>query len=86
MVMLCFYVTPLAFGAHPMVMVAYAMLNTTAMVITHSGYDIRFYPGGRCRLTSPTNCTIPETTDQSVGGDEFRRQVLRNLQADDRFR
>lgn len=43
-VMLCLYVPPLVLGAHPMVMVAYAVANTTAMVITHSGYDIRFYP------------------------------------------
>lgn len=45
MVMLCLYIAPLAFGAHPMVMVTYAVLNTTAMVVTHSGYDMRFYPG-----------------------------------------
>ena len=44
MVMLCLYVAPLAFGAHPLVMVTYAVLNTTAMVVTHSGYDMRFYP------------------------------------------
>lgn len=44
MVMLCLYVPPLALGAHPMVMVAYAIANTTAMVVTHCGYDIRFYP------------------------------------------
>jgi sterol desaturase/sphingolipid hydroxylase (fatty acid hydroxylase superfamily) len=44
MVMLCLYVPPLVLGAHPMVMVAYAVANTTAMVVTHSGYDIPFYP------------------------------------------
>lgn len=44
MVMLCLYVPPLVFGAHPMVVVAYAIANTTAMVITHSGYDMSFYP------------------------------------------
>ena len=44
MVMLCLYVPPLALGVHPLVMVAYAIANTTAMVITHCGYDIRFYP------------------------------------------
>lgn len=44
MVMLCLYVAPLAFGAHPLVMVTYAVLNTTAMVVTHSGYDMPFYP------------------------------------------
>ena len=31
-------------GAHPLVIVAYAITNTTAMVITHSGYDITLYP------------------------------------------
>lgn len=45
MVMLCLYVPPLVLGVHPLVMVAYAIANTTAMVITHCGYDIRFYPG-----------------------------------------
>lgn len=44
MVMLCLYVPPLVFGAHPLVVVAYAVANTTAMVITHSGYDIKLYP------------------------------------------
>ncbi|MFV8319716.1 sterol desaturase family protein [Mycobacterium sp. 23] len=44
MVMLCLYVPPLVFGAHPMIVVAYAVANTTAMVITHSGYDMMFYP------------------------------------------
>ena len=44
MVMLCLYVPPLVLGVHPLVMVAYAIANTTAMVITHCGYDIRFYP------------------------------------------
>ena len=44
MVMLCLYIAPLALGAHPLVMVTYAVLNTTAMVVTHSGYDTRFYP------------------------------------------
>jgi len=44
MVMVCLYIAPLALGAHPMVMVAYAIANTTAMVVTHSGYDLRFYP------------------------------------------
>ncbi|MGD9620083.1 MAG: sterol desaturase family protein [Mycolicibacterium sp.] len=44
MVMLCLYVPPLILGAHPLVVVAYAVANTTAMVITHSGYDARFYP------------------------------------------
>lgn len=44
MVMLCLYVPPLLIGAHPLVLVAYAITNTTAMVITHSGYDITFYP------------------------------------------
>jgi sterol desaturase/sphingolipid hydroxylase (fatty acid hydroxylase superfamily) len=44
MVMLCLYVPPLVFGAHPMVLVAYAVANTTAMVITHSGYDMKRYP------------------------------------------
>jgi sterol desaturase/sphingolipid hydroxylase (fatty acid hydroxylase superfamily) len=44
MVMLCLYVPPLLFGAHPLVVVAYAVANTTAMVITHSGYDIKLYP------------------------------------------
>jgi plant 4alpha-monomethylsterol monooxygenase len=44
MVMLCLYLPPLVLGAHPMVMVAYAIANTTAMVVTHCGYDIRFYP------------------------------------------
>ncbi|ORB83970.1 hypothetical protein B1987_09365 [Mycobacterium kansasii] len=44
MVMLCLYVPPLLVGAHPLVVVAYAVANTTAMVITHSGYDITFYP------------------------------------------
>lgn len=43
-VMLCLYLPPLVLGAHPMVMVTYAVANTTAMVVTHSGYDIRFYP------------------------------------------
>ena len=44
MVMLCLYVPPLVLGAHPLVMVTYAVANTTAMVVTHSGYDVRFYP------------------------------------------
>ncbi|WP_319457652.1 MULTISPECIES: sterol desaturase family protein [unclassified Mycobacterium] len=44
MVMLCLYVPPLVLGVHPMVMVAYAVANTTAMVVTHCGYDVRFYP------------------------------------------
>jgi len=44
MVMLCLYVPPLVLGVHPLVMVAYAIANTTAMVITHCGYDIKFYP------------------------------------------
>jgi len=44
MVMLCLYVPPLALGVHPLVVVAYAVANTTAMVITHSGYDAKFYP------------------------------------------
>ena len=44
MVMLCLYVPPLLFGAHPLVVVAYAVANTTAMVITHSGYDVKLYP------------------------------------------
>ncbi len=44
MVMLCLYVPPLIFGVHPLVMVAYAIANTTAMVITHCGYDIPLYP------------------------------------------
>lgn len=44
MVMLCLYVAPLALGAHPLVVVAYAAANTTAMVITHSGYDMKLYP------------------------------------------
>lgn len=44
MVMLCLYAPPLIFGAHPLVVVAYAVVNTTAMVITHSGYDLKFYP------------------------------------------
>ena len=43
-VMLCLYAPPLMFGAHPLVVVTYAVANTTAMVITHSGYDLRFYP------------------------------------------
>jgi len=34
----------LVLGAHPLVVVAYAVANTTAMVITHSGYDMKFYP------------------------------------------
>lgn len=44
MVMLCLYAPPLLVGAHPLVVVGYAVANTTAMVITHSGYDITFYP------------------------------------------
>lgn len=44
MVMLCLYVPPLLVGAHPLVVVAYAVANTTAMVITHSGYDVKLYP------------------------------------------
>lgn len=44
MVMLCLYVPPLLLGAHPLIVVAYAVANTTAMVITHSGYDIKLYP------------------------------------------
>lgn len=44
MVMLCLYVPPLLLGAHPLAVVAYAVANTTAMVITHSGYDIKLYP------------------------------------------
>ena len=44
MVMLCLYIPPLVLGVHPLVMVGYAVANTTAMVITHCGYDIRLYP------------------------------------------
>lgn len=44
MVMLCLYVPPLLAGTHPLVMTAYAVANTVAMVVTHSGYDLRFYP------------------------------------------
>lgn len=44
MVMLCLYVPPLALGAHPMIVMGYAVANTTAMVVTHSGYDAKFYP------------------------------------------
>ena len=44
MVMLCLYVPPLALGVHPLIVVGYAVANTTAMVITHSGYDAKFYP------------------------------------------
>lgn len=44
MVMLCLYVPPLLYGVHPLTMMAYAVANTTAMVITHSGYDFKFYP------------------------------------------
>lgn len=43
-VMLCLYVPPLVFGTHPLVMMTYAAANTLAMVVTHSGYDFRFYP------------------------------------------
>ena len=44
MVMLCLYVRPLALGAHPLIVVGYAVANTTAMVVTHSGFDAKFYP------------------------------------------
>jgi len=44
MVMVCLYIAPMLLGAHPLVMVAYAIANTTAMVVTHCGYDFRFYP------------------------------------------
>ncbi|MFO0547742.1 MAG: sterol desaturase family protein [Polyangiaceae bacterium] len=44
MVMLCLYLPPLVMGAHPLVMTAYAIANTVAMVVTHSGYDFRLYP------------------------------------------
>lgn len=44
MVMLCLYVPPLALGVHPLIVVGYAIANTTAMVVTHSGYDAKFYP------------------------------------------
>ncbi|GAB3009081.1 sterol desaturase family protein [Mycobacterium bourgelatii] len=44
MVMFCLYVVPLTWGAHPLVVVAYAAANTTAMVVTHSGYDMKLYP------------------------------------------
>lgn len=43
-VMVCLYAPPLIFGAHPLVITAYAMANTTAMVMTHAGYYPRFYP------------------------------------------
>lgn len=44
MVMLCLYLPPLLYGVHPLVMLAYAIANTTAMVVTHSGYDFKLYP------------------------------------------
>ncbi len=44
MVLACLYVVPLAVGAHPLTVMVYAAVNTTVMVVTHSGYDFRFYP------------------------------------------
>ncbi|KAA1250049.1 sterol desaturase family protein [Mycobacterium simiae] len=44
MMMLCLYLLPLLIGAHPLVVIAHAVTNTTAMVITHSGYDMKLYP------------------------------------------
>lgn len=44
MVLACLYALPLAVGAHPLVMIAYAALNTFAMVVTHCGYELRGYP------------------------------------------
>ncbi len=44
MVLVCLYGPLIAVGAHPLVFFAYAIVNTTAMVITHSGYDFRLWP------------------------------------------
>ena len=60
--------------------------NTTAMVVTHCGYDIRFYPVGCCRLPPATSCTTPRSARRISRRDELRRQAIRHLQADNGFR
>lgn len=78
MVMLCLYVPPLALGAHPLVVVGYAVANTTAMVVTHSGYDAKFYPRWLLPAASnhelhhterrPTNLSVVMTYGDKVFG------------------
>ena len=76
--MLCLYVPPLVLGAHPLVVVAYAVANTAAMVITHSGYDMKFYPRWLLPAASshelhhsekrPTNLSVVMTYGDKVFG------------------
>ena len=39
-----FYAFPFLFGVHPLVFIAYAMLNTFVTMVTHCGYDMAWYP------------------------------------------
>ena len=39
-----FYIYPFLVGVHPLTFLAYASLNTFVTMVTHCGYDMRWYP------------------------------------------
>ena len=43
-VFVTFYIYPFVMQVHPLVFVTYAALNTFITMVTHCGYDMRFYP------------------------------------------